>query len=669
MRRIISLFLVAILILIPLRTIFAQSYDVELKKAILKMKDLFKIDENFDKFTSSVNQSEDEVDFYLNWQNSKNRDSINITVSKDGSVKNYYSSTSIDGEKKLSYDQGIKEATKYIKKISGFKDNEFRILENKEIQSGIYYDYIFQKLIDSIPIKSNGRITISSVDGSLVSFNQNFPKVSFPSTKNLISEKEALDIYKKELGLYRMTQEFYDYEESKTFFKTYFAELYSSLSIDASTKEIVTSDYPMYARDMVSNVKEAATDESLSPAEQKAVSTLEGIISQEKALEIAQRDFPILKDLKLENTSFYQSSRGMLGETGIWQFRLSNADGFYANVSVDALSEIVVSYYYAGKEFKGKEISYEEAKKISEELIKKLNPQKFESLELDKHNKLMNNGDIYSFNYRRIDGDTYIVDEGFDISISKKGGILSSYSLRWNDGRIEILNGGISKEKAYNIFFKDNPLELYGEVYYGGGGQKPQGRFVWGPAKRDLRISAANGKLLNYDGKEMLDPISYSDVAETKYEKSINGLKDLGYGYRLGKFQADKPMIQVDFLYLVMSNSVDFDESTVNRDKIIKAAIDRNIINKEDVKLDSEFRLLDYSKYIVKSNNLERIAERSEIFANPYKDSNIEKEDLAYINLAYGLGLIDKAEDGSMLAYKQLTRGEFADLFYRYLTK
>ena len=669
MRRIISLFLVAILILIPLRTIFAQSYDVELKKAILKMKDLFKIDENFDKFTSSVNQSEDEVDFYLNWQNSKNRDSINITVSKDGSVKNYYSSTSIDGEKKLSYDQGIKEATKYIKKISGFKDNEFRILENKEIQSGIYYDYIFQKLIDSIPIKSNGRITISSVDGSLVSFNQNFPKVSFPSTKNLISEKEALDIYKKELGLYRMTQEFYDYEESKTFFKTYFAELYSSLSIDASTKEIVTSDYPMYARDMVSNVKEAATDESLSPAEQKAVSTLEGIISQEKALEIAQRDFPILKDLKLENTSFYQSSRGMLGETGIWQFRLSNADGFYANVSVDALSEIVVSYYYAGKEFKGKEISYEEAKKISEELIKKLNPQKFESLELDKHNKLMNNGDIYSFNYRRIDGDTYIVDEGFDISISKKGGILSSYSLRWNDGRIEILNGGISKEKAYNIFFKDNPLELYGEVYYGEGGQKPQGRFVWGPAKRDLRISAANGKLLNYDGKEMLDPISYSDVAETKYEKSINGLKDLGYGYRLGKFQADKPMIQVDFLYLVMSNSVDFDESTVNRDKIIKAAIDRNIINKEDVKLDSEFRLLDYSKYIVKSNNLERIAERSEIFANPYKDSNIEKEDLAYINLAYGLGLIDKAEDGSMLAYKQLTRGEFADLFYRYLTK
>ncbi|NLM05548.1 MAG: hypothetical protein GX219_01305 [Tissierellia bacterium] len=669
MRRIISLFLVAILILIPLRTIFAQSYDVELKKAILKMKDLFKIDENFDKFTSSVNQSEDEVDFYLNWQNSKNRDSINITVSKDGSVKNYYSSTSIDGEKKLSYDQGIKEATKYIKKISGFKDNEFRILENKEIQSGIYYDYIFQKLIDSIPIKSNGRITISSVDGSLVSFNQNFPKVSFPSTKNLISEKEALDIYKKELGLYRMTQEFYDYEESKTFFKTYFAELYSSLSIDASTKEIVTSDYPMYARDMVSNVKEAATDESLSPAEQKAVSTLEGIISQEKALEIAQRDFPILKDLKLENTSFYQSSRGMLGETGIWQFRLSNADGFYANVSVDALSEIVVSYYYAGKEFKGKEISYEEAKKISEELIKKLNPQKFESLELDKHNKLMNNGDIYSFNYRRIDGDTYIVDEGFDISISKKGGILSSYSLRWNDGRIEILNGGISKEKAYNIFFKDNPLELYGEVYYGGGGQKPQGRFVWGPAKRDLRISAANGKLLNYDGKEMLDPISYSDVAETKYEKSINGLKDLGYGYRLGKFQADKPMIQVDFLYLVMSNSVDFDESTVNRDKIIKAAIDRNIINKEDVKLDSEFRLLDYSKYIVKSNNLERIAERSEIFANPYKDSNIEKEDLAYINLAYGLGLIDKTENGSMLAYKQLTRGEFADLFYRYLTK
>ena len=633
------------------------------------MKDLFKIDENFDKFTSSVNQSEDEVDFYLNWQNSKNRDSINITVSKDGSVKNYYSSTSIDGEKKLSYDQGIKEATKYIKKISGFKDNEFRILENKEIQSGIYYDYIFQKLIDSIPIKSNGRITISSVDGSLVSFNQNFPKVSFPSTKNLISEKEALDIYKKELGLYRMTQEFYDYEESKTFFKTYFAELYSSLSIDASTKEIVTSDYPMYARDMVSNVKEAATDESLSPAEQKAVSTLEGIISQEKALEIAQRDFPILKDLKLENTSFYQSSRGMLGETGIWQFRLSNADGFYANVSVDALSEIVVSYYYAGKEFKGKEISYEEAKKISEELIKKLNPQKFESLELDKHNKLMNNGDIYSFNYRRIDGDTYIVDEGFDISISKKGGILSSYSLRWNDGRIEILNGGISKEKAYNIFFKDNPLELYGEVYYGGGGQKPQGRFVWGPAKRDLRISAANGKLLNYDGKEMLDPISYSDVAETKYEKSINGLKDLGYGYRLGKFQADKPMIQVDFLYLVMSNSVDFDESTVNRDKIIKAAIDRNIINKEDVKLDSEFRLLDYSKYIVKSNNLERIAERSEIFANPYKDSNIEKEDLAYINLAYGLGLIDKTENGSMLAYKQLTRGEFADLFYRYLTK
>lgn len=670
MKKLISILLVVMLILIPLRGIFAQSYDAELKKVIIKMKDLFKIDTNFDKFTSSVNQSDDEVDFYLNWQSSTNNDSIGITVSKDGIVKSFYKNTNQDGENKIKYDKGLIEAKKFIKMIMGFEDNEFRILENKDIQSGIFYEYTFQKLIDGIPIRSNGRISISAIDGSLISFRQNFPEVEFPSTKNLIGEKAALEIYKKDLGLYKITKEFYDYEENKSFFKTYYGELYPSLTIDASTKSIVTSAFSMYPRDMVSNLKEAAAEESLSPAEQSAVSKLEGIISKEKAVEIVYRDFPLLKELKLSNSNFYQSSRGMLGDTGIWQFSFNNEDGIYANVSVDALSEIVVSYNYGGKEFKGEDISYEAAKKMSDDLIKRLNPERFVSLELDKHNKLMNNGDIYSFNYKRKIGDSYISEEGFDVGISKKGGFLSSYSLRWSEGNIGIEKDSITKDQAYNIFFKDNPMELYGEVYYSPDGEKAEGRFVWSPAKRNSMISVVNGKLLTYDGKEMLDPIAYSDVKGSKYEKSINGLKDLGYGYRLGKFEPEKVMTQIDFLYLIMSNSLDFDESLVNRDKIVRAALDRNIIKKNEVKPDLKFTLLDYAKYIVKNNNLEKIAQNTEIFANLYKNSEeIKKVDLGYLNLSYALGFIELSEDGSVKVYKQLTRGGFADLFYKYLTK
>ena len=162
------------LTIIPLNS-FAQNYDKQLKKAIVRSKELFNIGSEYDEFRQEVSTREGQVLFYLNWSDSKGKlGNVNVTITEDGTVTSFSKwKPRYDEQRpqlpKISKEEGLKTAEDFIKKVSPKFADSIKYIDVQE-PLNIYsdgYNYYFIRTENGIPYYNNNiNIYIDNSTGS-----------------------------------------------------------------------------------------------------------------------------------------------------------------------------------------------------------------------------------------------------------------------------------------------------------------------------------------------------------------------------------------------------------------------------------------------------------------------------------------------------------------------
>lgn len=668
--------LLASLMVFSTATVFAEAeknYDEKLKAAIVKAKNIFDIESRYSSFHSTVDENTEGLYFHLEWRDKETDDSVYVLMNGEMKVEEYnlfHQGKVSDGNPKVSSEQAMQNAKEWLAKLRELKKEEYKIEEEKRsYRRSDQYVFRITRLWEGIPLEGSAMMELSSKDGTLLSFNWGLiDNIDYPSTEKLLSKEDAAKIYRKESGLSRYAQEFYDYEKDVFFYRTYFSENLPAYSIDAVTGKLVKNSMNPRGYGMGADKVKSAEESGLSPAEKQAVNKVKGAISQEKAVETARKLLEIPEEFILKEVKFHAASRSPKEDIGTWRLRFVKEKkperliSIYVNV--DAKTADVMDYsFHSSEEKQGAVISADVAKKTAEDFAQKLQPSRWKETVPSKENRFVAEGDRRAFTYERKIGDTFIATDYISIEVNPMTGKVENYHFRWKKRMPTVLSGGLSMEKAYGIQEAEAPLELVGEAYYPEDSGKPVGRFVWRPTARDLKISAENGKLLDYSGQWKPEEIRYSDLEGSIHRAAIEALLKRDMGFRGGKFEEDKKLTQVEFFYLLGSEQFSFSDIMGHKEEVYKWAMRRGLIQKEEILPTAVISKLDVAKLVVRQSGWEELAKKSDIFVLPFSDAKlIKKSDAGYFALAYAKGVLMQDKSGKLIPYAELTRGEAAEL-------
>lgn len=142
------------------------------------------------------------------------------------------------------------------------------------------------------------------------------------------------------------------------------------------------------------------------------------------------------------------------------------------NVNIDSTGRIT-SYYsytpYDGRRgIKLPSISKNDAKKIADDFVKKVNPSAFAKVNyVEDTNAMFINDYYYHFYYERIENGVPFPANNINVSVDNRSGTVTSFYCNWTDGiAFPDLNGVISMDKAQQIFTDKLGLKLLYKLSY-----------------------------------------------------------------------------------------------------------------------------------------------------------------------------------------------------------
>ena len=181
----------------------------------------------------------------------------------------------------------------------------------------------------------------------------------------------------------------------------------------------------------------------------------------QKAIVTAKQLFSISDDYK--DFTYYMSSDGAKKS---WSLNWNNSTenpGQSINVRIDE-DEIVSSYYsYNPSDYseglKLPKVKKEDARKIAQDFIQKINPKVFSELNYDQDNS--NDYSMYSFKFTRVANGLPVYPNYVSIQVSSLTGKVTNYNCEWSDGATFPDNDkAISDQEAQNAFIEKLGLKL-----------------------------------------------------------------------------------------------------------------------------------------------------------------------------------------------------------------
>ncbi|NMA87242.1 MAG: hypothetical protein GX968_07960 [Tissierellia bacterium] len=687
MKRGIAFVLALIMVLSVFTTAFAEgNYDKELEKAITKSKKLFNIGSEYDKFNHSVDYYNEDVIFYLNWSDSKEKlGSVNVGITSDGTVVNYNVWKPIYGASKpalpkISKNEGLKIAEDFIKKVSPEFVNNIKYVDRGgpiDLGSEIY-NYNFVRIVNNIPFYEDTiDIGVNKATGEVINYYTNWNlNIKFPEPNNIIDKNQAKKLYAEKIGLDLIYKSTYKKDKPKYFLA--YSPMNENLGIDARNGDVkYYYDYDKgYLGMGGESTKDAAVAEELSPEETKAVDTMKDIISKAEAEKISREYFNLDAEYKLYNSNLYP---GYNDGSYTWHIYFTKGeDDERVSINLDAKTKELQSFYNWGKESQGEaKYSKEECQKIAEEFVKKHSPEKYELMELEReYVKTDENkkNKMNLFNFLRKTDKAYIIDDGARVLVDGTSGKIVEYYLNWGKGELPPSDNIIPKEKALEILFKDVDIELkyiYTNRYNRTSEEKPEITLVYGlKTQKPSNIDANTGQILDYNGEPYKERkvISYTDIDNSYAKEKINILAEFGIALPGDEFRPDDKINQRDFLYLLIKAKepyyyYDIDNSD---DNLYNSAIRLGIIKEEERDAEKILTREMGTKYIINTLGYGKVAELLDIYKDIFKDKDIDQNLKGHISIAYGLKIVNgnngyfkpkgelKREDAIIMIYNML---------------
>ncbi|MDR0570867.1 MAG: S-layer homology domain-containing protein [Clostridiales Family XIII bacterium] len=180
----------------------------------------------------------------------------------------------------------------------------------------------------------------------------------------------------------------------------------------------------------------------------------------------------------------------------------------------------------------------------------------------------------------------------------------------------------------------------------------------------DFWVEPFTGKLIDTTGKERADrtPPSYDDISGHWAEDVISILLDSGYYTEGGSFEPNAPMRQEKFFRFLYATP----KSDMTSAEFYKMLDKEGALPKEEANPEQELSRYDAAKSVARYLKMQALAERPEIFRDPFKDAAPDAYK-GYVAVAKALEVMKGDTAGNFNGGKTLTNAEAAMVVYNLL--
>ena len=680
----------------PVVSIGETVYDKKLEEVILSVKGLLDISDKYDNFNSQINSNGGKTYFYLNWSDSQNKlENISVNTDSEGNIISFnkYNPVFIEPDTKLpkfTKDEAQKLAFEYIQKIDPKLSKEIKIEENQSPINSWDQEYNFRyvRFVNGIPFPDNNiNINVNKFTGEINNYYTNWERdITLTIPENIISLEEAKKAYQDKIGLdliYKSSQRLFKMIDTNDETKYYLA--YSTLNnnkaIDAVSGEVINLGY--YGA-MVENEKSmdaAGTRENavITPEERTEIDKLSGIKEIEEIEKIAREILDIKDDYTLQNKNLHSSWKNP-GEFQWSLYFIKNIDEnrkSTLDITLDARTADLLSFYRFSEFNPEAEaaITKEQALKLSNDYINKIQPERAKQVELIIDNQMKDNQLSYYFRFIRKIDDIYVESDSISVGVDAVNKIISSYSFDWFNGTLPPKGNVIDFDKAYEVLYKEIGYEMrYVTIFdY----EKPEGEnkdiklvYAVNPSK-PIIIDANSGELLDYTGSPYNENkiLEYTDIDNSYAKDKIITLAEYGVGFNSSEFMPKEFIKQKEFIYLLWESINSYrTETEEDIEKIYTELSNTKIVREGEKNLERLVTKEEAVKFVIRAMNYGKIAELSNIYTDLFDDSSEITPTLkGYMNIAFGLKIINGDGSGLIRPRNEIKREDAVSIIYNYM--
>ncbi|HWQ75639.1 MAG TPA: YcdB/YcdC domain-containing protein [Syntrophomonas sp.] len=679
---------------------------VTLEQAIQKVKQNFTVPAEFTEFSSGFNSSDNGQSWSLNWTDKENRKgSFSATVdASTGTVTamHIYRNDRPAAEiPKVSLEQAQKIGMDLLKQLIPDRIEDLQYVSNQQLVplnrwDGGQYGLRWQRMANQVPVGNEGvTMQINSSDGSINSYDLNWSNKTIPEAKDYISADKANEVFaaNKMLELQYLIIPQYSLlrtaegQDSKLVYRLTHN---SNGVIDAVSGQPMENQnrYGIDIGGMGSARAENAKSADLSPQEQAEVDNIANLISQERAISIAQQWVTLPDGAQLQEANLYKDYQNP--KTRIWNFSWRSAadtqDSYYYGAQVDAVTGELRSFYIDQSAYNDKKpvLDQAAAEKIARNFISKIQPEKSKSVRLADNYQVTpylkdsSYPQQWYFNFVRLANNIPCTSQGISVSVDSRSKQVVSYDLDWPDMKFPDSSGTLGIDKANTAFLKNQPMTLHYELIYpeGSTGDYTQReyRLVYSPvapqtSQQSTLIDAISGEPLNWDGTSVssgLQPQTFTDIAGNFAEKEIAMLGQAGIMTEYGStFHPQEQITLVTLVRAMLIAHNGYINTGASDEEIINIAVNNKWLA-EKMQPNTVVTNALLAQITVRVLDIDFVAHMQEsALQAPYKDFAAMGADLkGYAALTWGLGII-KGDGVNFNASHQVTRAEAAAVLIR----
>lgn len=705
MKKMIALFTILTLLIgvfqIPGGVLAEEKPQITLKQAIEVAKTTLSLNTEGFEFNSSYIENQNGFNTWsLSWNKIKPvNENINISVdSKSGEIVSIGWYVPYEQPKsripKYTKAEALKAAQEWATKLQGEK---FKLTKLRETQNQDYYSkfsdvyaFEFVRMQDGIEVTPNTiMLQLDKNTLKIRNFYMTWDTQSLPDKAKAISLDKAKDLFKSKVGLELSYSFIYDNPNTEPKAVLAYTLKNGNNPIDAISGDILTNMYRMYAGDMGMGgmAEKTASAVPVTPQEQSVLDDNSKYITKEAAEQIFKQYIKLDENTKLERSNLYPGYQNV-NATWNLEWKYISADGkLVKNISaqIDAVTKefkSLYSYNSNGNIEQGNTaVTKEQAKKLAEEFLLKVQPDKFSKSQLRESTNMngimpaYQNG--YSFNYIRVENGIPCPTNSLSITINEYTGEIIAYNTNWLNITFPAPDKAITLDKAYETLFNNVKFGMEYTYHYPNANdyEKKEIKLAYALENRTILMDANSGNMLNYDGTpaKPAEKLLYTDIKGNKAEDAINTLIEMGILVpENATFAPESNMLQKDLVKLIVNSLQDYYQmplaKTENQyDSYYTEAIRRKLISENEKNPDAIMTNQDIAKMIVRAMNYGVLAERGNMFTANFKDaSKIAPAYKGYMVIAAELGIIP-AVNSYVYPTNTITRGDAAEIIVRYL--
>lgn len=688
---------------IPATAFAEEKTTVTLKQSIEIAKSSLGLNTEGYEFTSNYNENQNGHNVWsLSWNNSKtNTESINVSIDADtGKIiavswwtPNEQSKSRIPKHTKA---EALKVAQELAAKLQGENFKQTRLVEdanndyyNKYAST---YNFEFIRVYDGVDVPVNNiSIQLDKNTLKLRYFNVVWDKGELTSKAKAFSIEKAKELIKSKLGLELTYNLLYNNQNNEPSAVLAYTMKNGNSPIDAITGELLnTYIIRSYLKDEKSMNAPSSEGAVITPEEQSELEKNNEYISKSEAEQAIKQYINIDNKMKLERANLYH---GYNKENATWnlEWRYSNSEDNsyrYINVQIDAVNKEIKSFNISdssyGQDKDKAAINKEQAKKLAEDFLKVIQPNKFNKTQYNEYKEPFSyapiNNNYYSFNFTRVENGIPCPSNSLNVGVNTVTGEIISFNTNWSNINFPAPNKVITLEKAYEVLFNNVKLEMQYIYSYinTNDGESKEMKLAYVLENMPILIDANSSLMIGYDGKPItpVQKFQYTDIKGNKAEDEITLLIEMGIiKPDSTEFMPDSTIKQKDFIkllinalqpeYYIMPAGIDNADSQY--DNYYNEAIKRKIINEADKKPDVSITRLDAAKMIIRAMGYGVMAEKSNMFAVSFKDAaKITAANKGYAVMASELGIIPPV-NSCFYPTNIITKGDTAEIIVNYL--